>query len=114
MGGFATEGQHATATLVDAIPHSDMLHRRTVSVFHRMWALRAFCRDAIVRDREVAAVDGDIPTTVQINPVSAGSLFIVVRHFEARLANEHVFAPVQMKIPELRVFERYALDCYPT
>src|SRR6185312_9209820 len=74
--------------------------------------LRTFCRDAIVGDRKVAAVDRDIPATIQIDPVGAGSLLIIVRHLEARLANENAVASIEMKIPELRIFKRDALNRY--
>ena len=59
--GFGSKRQHAAAPLVDAVPDADMLHRRTVCVFHGMGSLGTLGRDAIVRDGEKAAVDGDVP-----------------------------------------------------
>jgi hypothetical protein len=59
---------------------------------------------------EKAAVDGDVSTTVEVDSVSAGGLFVVVRDLETCLSHEYAVAVVEMQIPELRIPERDALD----
>src|SRR5208337_4169139 len=58
------------------------------------------------------AVDGDVPGTVKVDSVGAGSLPVVVRHLETYLADGNAVAIVDMEIPELRILERDALDLH--
>ena len=104
--------RHAAAALVHAVAHADVLHRRTIRVFHRVGSLGALARDAIVRDGEEAAVDRDVAGTVDVDSVGAGGLLVVVRNLETHLAHEYAVAVVEMEIPELRILERDALDLH--
>src|ERR1017187_9332687 len=75
-GGLAATGQNTAAALEGAVADADVLHRRAVLVLHGMRTLGAFAGNTVVRDREDAAIDGDITGTVDVDAVAAGGIDI--------------------------------------
>ena len=108
--GLTTAGQNTAAALEGAIADANVLDGRAVLVLHGTRAFGAFAGDAVVGDREEAAIHGDVAGAVNIDAIGAGCLPVVVGHKEARILHKNAVVVVEMAIPELRILEGDAFD----
>ena len=67
--GSGPAGYYTAARFKCAILNTDMFNRRAVFILQRKWALRAFQRNIVITNREIAVADSYVLIAVYIYTV---------------------------------------------